>query len=108
MAERAPIPSAPGVADAAPPLIRQPVLRAVMSLRFFAAFLILVLHYGMWFAGEVGYSWSDRRPYVPYFIQGGAGVTFFYVLSGFILAYTYVHTHIERPAQRRQFFVAVF
>ncbi len=60
---------------------RQP-LSALTSLRFFAAFAVLVLHYRD-LIGPVP-EWVMRG-----IIGGQYGVTFFFVLSGFILVYQY-------------------
>lgn len=56
-------------------------LEALTSLRFFAAFFVLAFHYQAIFAPNPG-----RTSIVT---LGYTGVTFFFVLSGFILAYTY-------------------
>lgn len=61
----------------------RPHLRALTSLRFFAA-LLVVIHHDIDFI----------RPHQPLgslqvLQQGSIGVTFFFVLSGFVLAYNY-------------------
>ena len=67
---------------AAPPAGSAPQLPALTSLRFFAAFAILVLHY----RDLLG----PLPPWVLKGVIGGQyGVTFFFVLSGFILTYNY-------------------
>jgi len=57
----------------------RPNIPALTSLRFFAALLVVIFHYNL------------SHPFFPNWIagQGYAAVTFFFVLSGFIL--TYVH-----------------
>ncbi|MGH8781685.1 acyltransferase family protein [Paraburkholderia sp.] len=69
--------------DASVALSSRPKLNALTSLRFFAAFGILALHYRdmlgplpNWLLGTL--------------VAGEYGVTFFFVLSGFILTYNYV------------------
>jgi len=61
------------------------VVKPLTSLRFFAAWLVVCHHF---FAFEAGY----------------AGVTFFFVLSGFILALNYAG-RVDTPAQRRRFWL---
>jgi peptidoglycan/LPS O-acetylase OafA/YrhL len=57
-------------------------IKAITSLRFFAAFAVLVLHYRDMF--------GPLEPWVLRGIVGGQyGVTFFFILSGFILTYRY-------------------
>ncbi|WP_187272642.1 acyltransferase [Methylobacterium sp. WL9] len=56
-------------------------LPVLTSLRFFAAFYVLVFHYDRFFFPD-----APRHTVI---LLGHTGVTFFFVLSGFILAYTY-------------------
>ena len=62
------------------PLYQNTQLKPLIGLRFLAAFAVFVAH--------VPGSWQDydfgKAP------VGAAGVSFFFVLSGFILAYVYV------------------
>jgi peptidoglycan/LPS O-acetylase OafA/YrhL len=72
-------------------------LRPLTSLRFVAAMMVFVYHlspFGRW-------------PYA--FGTGDAGVGFFFVLSGFILAYTYQNLMVVGSADRiRAFYIARF
>ncbi|MER2607124.1 MAG: acyltransferase [Siculibacillus sp.] len=56
-------------------------LDALTSLRFFAALMVLVYHYWQSFLKDV--------PMPAPLTMGYAGVSFFFLLSGFILAYNY-------------------
>lgn len=66
------------------PEVRRPRLPAVTSLRFFAAFHVALFH-----MNEMGV--LTGPPWLKTFAGiGYVGVSFFFVLSGFILVYTYV------------------
>src|SRR5882672_10730014 len=80
------------------PETRRPRLHALTSLRFFAALHVLIFHlYAMNIAG--GYGWYHKLATIGY-----VGVSFFFVLSGFILVYTYA----DRPLNVRSFWQARF
>lgn len=66
-------------------------LKALTSLRFFAAISIVWLH------SKVHFSWAGVGPNLP-FVQG---VSFFFVLSGFIL----MHSYGSRNISYRRFLV---
>lgn len=60
-----------------------PHLRPLTSLRFFAALLVLGFHVG-------GTHWVEAPRWLrDFFANGYAAVSFFFVLSGFVLAYVY-------------------
>lgn len=70
------------------------------SLRFFAAMLVVVFHYE-----------PDKFAALPGFFQswletGYEAVTFFFVLSGFILAHVYADTDFSRRGSLRAFMFA--
>jgi peptidoglycan/LPS O-acetylase OafA/YrhL len=70
------------------------------SLRFFAAAVVVAFHYD-----------PDRFSLLPGFFQswletGYEAVTFFYVLSGFILCYVYAEADLSRRGSLRSFFAA--
>ena len=74
--------------------MRRPQLRALTGVRFFAAAHVVVYHYGRGiarFPGAIGRILD----------QGFAGVTLFFVLSGFILAYN--HAADDARIQAREF-----
>lgn len=75
-----------------------PFLPALTSLRFFAALYVVVVHFGR-STFEAGPRWLGDFAYM-----GSSGVSFFFVLSGFILTYTYVN----RPIRAGQFWWARF
>ena len=85
-----------------PCLASPPPLRALTAFRFFAALAVCLHH----LAGSFGP--VDRG--VPRFLhEGFSGVTFFFVLSGFILAYNYRSTFTTlRGRELRRFYAARF
>jgi peptidoglycan/LPS O-acetylase OafA/YrhL len=78
--------------------VARPRLRALTSLRFFAAFHVVIFHFQ---AMQIffGPAWFQKLSSIGY-----VGVTFFFVLSGFILVYTYA----GRPVILRDFWRARF
>ncbi len=84
-----------------------PKLRALNALRFWAAVAVFVSHLGYLrgfpVVGEVQGLLLSR---------GHAGVTFFFILSGFILAYAYhdrlLASGVSRATALKQFFIARF
>lgn len=84
-------------AGAAPGPAHPPVapLRALTALRFVAAAYVLVFHYA-------GFFFPAATP--PALIGlGYSGVTFFFLLSGFILAYNYRSVDLGEPAALARF-----
>lgn len=75
-------------------------IEALTSLRFFAALLVVLFHHGTaQFAG--------CPTWVQHIVQGGyVGVPFFFVLSGFILTYTYARSTAAGGLDARQFWLA--
>lgn len=78
------------------------LIRPLTSIRFFAAAIVVVYHSGAAFA--------STHAAVPAFVKtfllnGYAGVTFFFVLSGFILHHTY-RSKLDRPGALRNFAIA--
>ncbi len=82
---------------------KRPDILPLTSLRFFAAAVVVAFHYD-----------PERFTRMPDFLQnwletGYDAVTFFFVLSGFVLGYVYLGTGGERPKlDLRAFFVARF
>lgn len=74
-------------------------LPALTSLRFFAAAFVVIYHYApIYFPGA-------EPPVIP---LGYTGVTFFFLLSGFILAYNYRDADLTTPRRRSLFYRARF
>lgn len=65
------------------PPVARPYLAALTSLRFFAALYVVVYHLWRWDA------WSVAAPLARVVAAGPVAVTFFFVLSGFVLTWTY-------------------
>ena len=78
---------------------RAPALPALTGLRFYAALAIVVVHFGVHLV--------PMGPLRTIAAHGDIGVSLFFVLSGFILAYTYVNeSGVRTPA--RAFWIARF
>jgi peptidoglycan/LPS O-acetylase OafA/YrhL len=74
-------------------------IRPLTSLRFLAALLVFLSHYG-------GYVYSRaEQPWQSILIEGHAGVTVFFVLSGFLITLRYLPAIHERQFTFRQYFV---
>ncbi len=78
----------------------RPHLPALTGLRFVAALGVVLFHRGQDFVAAYGPLWLR-----PVGASGYVGVSLFFVLSGFILAYTYYDRH-ERPPHPRAFYQA--
>ena len=74
----------------------KPPLNALTGIRFVAAAVVFIHHLG----GKFGF---ERNGYCI----GSMAVTFFFVLSGFILTYAY-HDRFSKPMSRRKYFVFTF
>lgn len=76
---------------------RQNRLNSLTGLRFVAAFLVLLCHIGVTIAPRIPHSWLANL--VSYYNELGAvGVSFFFILSGFIL------TWVAVPGERARLF----
>jgi peptidoglycan/LPS O-acetylase OafA/YrhL len=78
-----------------------PLLDALTGVRFFAAFAVLARH----FQGETFANFSLARDLG---VQGFAAVSFFFVLSGFVLAYSYLGVDGRMRGTAREFWSARF
>ena len=73
-------------------------LLPLTSMRFIAAFFVLLSH--------LGFVKDDLRWSFLNIEQGFVGVTFFFILSGFILAYSYQERLEKKQTSRMKFFIA--
>ncbi len=78
----------------------KPHLPALTGLRFAAALLVVVHHFGLYDR----YS-AHRSLYDAFLGAGSAGVDLFFVLSGFILTYTYSTAHGSFRGSKRAYYV---
>jgi peptidoglycan/LPS O-acetylase OafA/YrhL len=79
-------------------------LRPLTGLRFMAALLVVIHHYFGIATGDYG---QRADPRVPNLIAAGfVGVDFFFILSGFILAYNYLGADGQLRVTRRDFWAA--
>ena len=80
-------------------------LRPLTSVRFFAAFHVLVYHSSEWIDPIV----PDGLGFLSHLLHTGyTGVNLFFVLSGFILAYTYLEPDQPARVDSRSFWWARF
>lgn len=77
----------------------RPSIDSLTGLRFVAAMMVFVSHYAI--PGLSGAAFQVTQ-------SGYAGVTFFFVLSGFILTYNYLDSFENGSASLRGYFVARF
>lgn len=80
---------------------QRPALEALTSLRFFAAFYVVLFH------GARGYI-GDSDIAQRFVGNGFIAVDLFFVLSGFILAYRYATPSDDMNSSKRTFFAARF
>lgn len=83
-------------------VMRKPYLKSLAGLRFFAAIYIVLFHHGR----------SALASFSKYVYRlsnyGYVSVSFFFVLSGFVLAYIYLDRKKESSLDFRRFWVARF
>lgn len=73
----------PEIANKTPRMIQRPHLPALTSLRFVAAFAVVLYHFAVGASAHWPLFWRNLVG------NGSAGVPFFFILSGFVLTYTY-------------------
>ncbi len=82
------------------------MIKSLTSMRFFAAFLVLIYHY-QWL--NIDYSsWPLGQFWQNLYTNGFLGVSFFYVLSGFVLAKAYQQKILSGDIKLGQFYIARF
>ena len=82
---------------------RHQPLRALTGIRFFAAMQVVMFHFGASFAMR-----SPRIQFMGRFLANGwIAVSLFFILSGFILSYTYTN-RFDTPRGKRHFWEARF
>lgn len=75
---------------------------SLTALRFFAALLVVFFHHGQ-------AAFADAPAWIQQVIKGGyVGVPFFFILSGFILAYNYLPAATAGTLNSRRFWTARF
>lgn len=80
---------------------KRPSLDALTGVRFFAALAVFLFHYGAGFSERAGMP----KPLITFLHNGNYGVSMFFVLSGFIMTYTY-EGKLSTRIQLYDFFVA--
>ena len=70
---------------------RRPAIQTLTSLRFFAAFWVVLFH-----VHEIGLNTGGSTAYLAFALLGYLGVSFFFVLSGFILVYVYAGRSVTK------------
>ena len=95
--------TAPQPAAAVPLTLHRAPLPALTGVRFLAATQVVLYHFGSGFAQRH----HLPRPLTNLLINGWTAVTLFFILSGFILSYTY-SGQIARPGGKLRFWEARF
>lgn len=77
------------------------MIKPLTSLRFFFALFVLFSHLVI-LKGDENY----KLIFEAILAEGFLGVSFFFILSGFILAYNYEHKFIDKKITKKEFFIA--
>ena len=80
------------------------MIKPLTSLRFFFALMVFISH--MWLLKDE--SPFLRNLYSDIFYEGYIGVSFFFILSGFVLGYSYHHKILNGEIKFSQFWLARF
>ncbi|EFC7604137.1 acyltransferase [Escherichia coli] len=76
------------------------IIQGLTSLRMFAALGVFVSHLGLLSQSSIGVFNTAAK----YFFNGYIGVTFFYILSGFIINYSFIN-HVKKEAFSNKDFI---
>ncbi|EFM8124754.1 acyltransferase, partial [Escherichia coli] len=76
------------------------IIQSLTSLRMFAALGVFVSHLGLLSQSSIGVFNTAAK----YFFNGYIGVTFFYILSGFIINYSFIN-HVKKEAFSNKDFI---
>lgn len=80
------------------------MIKPLTSLRFFFAFFVFLSHISFVKSNNVIYNWLQRNV----FFEGYMGVSFFFILSGFVLSYSYKEKFLNKKITRKDFYTARF
>lgn len=78
------------------------MIKPLTSLRFFFAFFVFLSHLSLIKTSDPFFNWFQRN----IFFEGYLGVSFFFILSGFILSYNYQDKFIAKKIKSKSFFIA--
>ncbi|WP_312767477.1 acyltransferase [Epilithonimonas sp.] len=78
------------------------MIKPLTSLRFFFAFFVFLSHLSFVKSSNLIFNWFQRN----IFFEGYLGVSFFFILSGFVLSYSYETKLKNQKITRRDFYVA--
>jgi len=81
------------------------MIKPLTSLRFFFALMVFVSHLDFFIKGN---SSLLKNFYSKYLYEGFIGVSFFFILSGFILSYKYQDKILNKEVNNSQFWLARF
>ena len=79
------------------------MIKPLTSLRFIFALMVFSHHIGFVLDGDQD---SLKWLYTNIFFEGFIGVNFFFILSGFVLAYNYQDKFVANNISKRNFFIA--
>ncbi|MNK18130.1 Acyltransferase family protein [compost metagenome] len=78
------------------------MIKPLTSLRFFFAFFVFLSHISFVKTDNSVFNWFQRNV----FFEGYLGVSFFFILSGFVLAYSYKDKFSQRLLSKKKFYLA--
>ncbi len=80
------------------------MIKPLTSLRFFFAFFVFLSHLSFVKTENSLFNWLQRN----IFFEGYLGVSFFFILSGFVLAYSYREKFSQNTITKKSFYLARF